>query len=391
MADIQEGDDWELHRKGVSDQERHKRRIRRAIRDNPSEILEKQDIITRRKNKKVKVPLKSLKEYRFRYAQRQQAVGQGSGEEGDTIAKRSEDGDGEPAEEGGMEGEGEDIFETEVDLEEVKRIIFDELELPNLDETRKKEMKDDDTSFTSRSDQGVIPNLDKRKTIKENLKRRIARGEDVDINRDDLRYRTYKDDEKPTTNAVVYLIRDASGSMRKKKKLYARSLAWWLVEFLRTQYSNVKAEFILHTTKANKTDEQAFFERTSRGGTRISSAYDLMLDELRSTYRPSNWNVYGFHFSDGDNAKGDMEDALQDLNSLLDQVRRFGFCSIRPGESDVSTPIPQQTFKGFDKKSPVKQFAEVEHPRYAFTGVSETKDLAGALEALLAEELEARQ
>jgi uncharacterized sporulation protein YeaH/YhbH (DUF444 family) len=79
----------------------------------------------------------------------------------------------------------------------------------------------------------------------------------------------------------------------------ARSFFFWMVRFLRTRYADVDMVFIAHHTEAREVDEDTFFRLAESGGTRVSSAYELALDVMRSRYDPSAWNVYTCHFSDG--------------------------------------------------------------------------------------------
>src|SRR5450759_735631 len=82
--------DWSLHRKGQIDQERHKEKIREAIKKNLGEIVSEESIILSDGTKRVRVPIRSLDEYRFRYDPgRQQHAGQGNGKSkvGDVVAQ----------------------------------------------------------------------------------------------------------------------------------------------------------------------------------------------------------------------------------------------------------------------------------------------------------------
>jgi uncharacterized sporulation protein YeaH/YhbH (DUF444 family) len=93
---------------------------------------------------------------------------------------------------------------------------------------------------------------------------------------------------------------DVSGSMGTMKKYLARSFFFWLVEFLRQIYNNVQIRFIAHTTEAKLVDEHTFFHQGESGGTFCHSAYDLAIHLVETEYSPSRWNIYPFHFSDGE-------------------------------------------------------------------------------------------
>ena len=59
--------------------------------------------------------------------------------------------------------------------------------------------------------------------------------------------------------------------------------------------------FITHHSEAQEVDEDSFFRMGESGGTRVSSAYQLGWDIIHERYDPERWNIYPFHFSDGDN------------------------------------------------------------------------------------------
>jgi hypothetical protein len=85
--------DWSLQRKGVIDQERHKERIKEAIRKNLGSIVSNESIILSNGRRTVKVPMRSLDEYKFRFDYRKRKhVGQGDGNTkvGDVIGRETE-------------------------------------------------------------------------------------------------------------------------------------------------------------------------------------------------------------------------------------------------------------------------------------------------------------
>src|SRR5689334_24984674 len=59
--------DWSLHRKGPADQQRHQEKIKEAVRKNLGQIVSEESIILSDGQKTIKVPIRSLDEYRFRY------------------------------------------------------------------------------------------------------------------------------------------------------------------------------------------------------------------------------------------------------------------------------------------------------------------------------------
>ncbi len=78
-------DDWDLSEKGKKDAERHREKIDDAIRKNVKDVISEESIITKRKGKKVRIPVKGMRDYRFIYGSNDGAaggVGQGEGEAG---------------------------------------------------------------------------------------------------------------------------------------------------------------------------------------------------------------------------------------------------------------------------------------------------------------------
>src|SRR5204863_9898371 len=129
--------------------------------------------------------------------------------------------------------------------------------------------------------------------------------------KEDLRYKTWEEQMTYESNAVVIAMMDVSGSMGEFKKYIARSFYFWMVRFLKTKYNNVKIVFISHHTEAKEVTEEEFFHKGESGGTQVSSAYELALQIIQERYNPADWNIYPFHFSDGDNLPWDNDRCVQ--------------------------------------------------------------------------------
>ena len=170
--------DWSLHRKGSVDQERHKEKIREAIKKNLGDIVSEESIILSDGKKIFKVPIRSLDEYRFRYDPgRQSHAGQGDGDSqvGDVVASEPQPGRGRG--EGAGEEPGVDYYEAEITLDELAGLIFEDLGLPFLEEKKLAEMEIEAVRFTDVRKVGPLANLDKKRTILENMKRNAAKGD----------------------------------------------------------------------------------------------------------------------------------------------------------------------------------------------------------------------
>ncbi|MEW6736437.1 MAG: sporulation protein YhbH [Acidobacteriota bacterium] len=333
--------DWSLQRKGIIDQERHKERVREAIKKNLGSIVSNESIILSDGKKTVKVPIRSLDEYKFRFDYRKRKqVGQGNGNTkvGDVIARESQ-GQGQGSGQGPAgSSPGQDYYEAEVNIDEIAALIFEDLHLPYLQEKAKQAVKSKVTKFTEIRRSGIMSNLDKRRTILENIRRNAkeqGRAKIGDFKKEDLRFKTWEEDVKYESNAVVIAMMDVSGSMGEFKKYIARSFYFWMVRFLKTKYDNVKIVFISHHTEAKEVSEEQFFTQGESGGTVVSSAYKLALEIIIERFPPRDWNVYPFHFSDGDNYYSDNDEAVRLADELISTCNLFGYGEI--GEEGASS------------------------------------------------------
>lgn len=333
--------DWSLQRKGIIDQERHKERVKEAIKKNLGSIVSDEAIILSDGKRTVKVPIRALDEYKFRFDYRKRKhVGQGDGKTrvGDVVAREGQPGQGPGGGGPAGQGEGGEYYEAEVNIDEIAALIFEDLRLPFLEEKAKKAVQSKTTRFNEIRRTGVMANLDKRRMILENIKRN-AREEGKarfgDVRKEDLRFKTWEENLRYESNAVVLALMDVSGSMGEFKKYIARSFFFWMVRFLRTKYDNVDIVFISHHTEAREVTEEQFFTQGESGGTVVSSAYQLALDIIRERFNPRDWNVYPFHFSDGDNYYSDNEEAVRLADELISTCNLFGYGEI--GEEGASS------------------------------------------------------
>ncbi|MEX1030811.1 MAG: sporulation protein YhbH [Paenibacillaceae bacterium] len=326
-------EDWSLHRKGHQDQLRHKQKVNEAIRQNLPDLLTEENIVISGGKQVVKVPIRSLDEYRFRFNhQKSKHVGQGDGDSvvGDVLGVDPTPASSAGKGEGAGDQAGDDVYEAEIQLNDIEDILFAELELPNLQRKENGQFVIKDIRFNDIRNKGMISNLDKKRTILENM-RRNALNHNPGIGRispDDLRYKTWEDIIKPESNAVILAIMDTSGSMGTFEKYVARSFYFWMIRFLRRKYERVEIVFIAHHTEAKEVSEQDFFHRGESGGTICSSAYRKALEIIDERYPPSRFNIYPFHFSDGDNLSSDNDRCLKLLEELLEVTNLFGYGEI---------------------------------------------------------------
>lgn len=327
--------DWSLHRKGPVDQARHAEKVKEAIKQNLGEIVAEEAIITSEGQKLVKIPIRSLDLPHFRYDHRKrQHVGQGHGKAqvGDVLGQ--DPGPATAPGRGRRAGEtpGIDYYEVEVTVDELAALLFEDLGLPRLQQKAAEHLEVETIRFKDVHKRGIMANLDKRRTLLENLKRHaVAHGRPVlgPLSLDDLRFRTWAPEFRRESNAVVIAMRDVSGSMGEFEKYITRSFYFWMVRFLRTKYHHVQIVFLTHHTEAQEVDEAAFFRLGESGGTKVSSAYALALALVQARYDPQRWNIYPFHFSDGDNwGDADNRRCLDLVRQLLQVSNVFGYGEI---------------------------------------------------------------
>lgn len=325
--------------RAAGDRQRHREKVRQSIRENIADIIAEEAIIGKDGSRIIKVPIRGIKEYRFVYGENTPGVGQGEGELEPGQVLRSGEGEGEgPAERPG-DRPGVDYYETDVTLDELVEIMFEDLELPDLERRKLRELPA--LRILKRKgyrSAGLRVRLDKRRTVKSKVRRRLASqrrtelgtGERFPFHEDDLTYRHMVPDVKEESNAVVLCMMDTSGSMDTMKKYLARSFFFLLFQFVRAKYRNVELVFIAHHTEAREVSEEEFFHKGESGGTFISSAYQKALEIIQERYHPSLWNIYAFHCSDGDNFESDNPTALKLAEELCQVANLFGYGEIKP-------------------------------------------------------------
>jgi len=322
-------EDWSLHRKGEIDRQRHQEKVREAIKKNLADIVSEESIILHDGRKVIKVPIRSLEEFHFRFdAGRQKHGGQGDGKskQGDVIYSEPQQGKGR----GAGDEPGVDYYEADITVDELAEMIFEDLGLPNLEQKKKPEIASESVEFRDIRKKGITGNIDRRRTIKEVIKRNAMKGKPglYGITPEDLRFKTWDLTYKYESNAVVLAMMDTSGSMGPFEKYIARSFFFWMVRFLRTKYNNVQIVFLAHHTEARETSEEEFFTKGASGGTRCSSVYKLALEVIKKRYSPQDYNIYAFHFSDGDNLASDNENCVKLINELLKVCNMVGYGEI---------------------------------------------------------------
>ena len=375
------------HDRSIEDRRRHRQLVEKTIKENLGDILSEESIIGESKNRKFKIPIRGIKEYQFVYGKNNNGIVSGTGEEkrGQKIGE-DETNSGVGGNKGAGNNEGEDVYETEITLDELLDYITEDLNLPNLDRKKYSEILTESSNKKKGYQRyGINPRLAKKKTVVTKLARKQGKkralkeaGLDDKIDRfpfreEDLRYYRVKSKPKRESNAVMIFIMDVSGSMDNSKKYLARSLFFIMSKFLRKKYNNIAFEFVSHTTIAKRVNEYEFFHKAESGGTYISSGLDMALDIIEKNYPKEVWNLYTIYASDGDNWTEDNEKAMEAVKKLSSVSNMFGYAELLP--STYSTTM----YYRFEKEINEKNFVPVI--------VKEKKDLWDALKVMLSNEL----
>ena len=334
---------YDLFSRGARDWLRHNQKVREAVKNTLPEILSGEDLMTGdSKNRSVMVPVKFLEHSRFRLADpsSQQGAGQGQGQPGDVLQPGRDKGDAQ-AQSGGTEN-GEIRFVVEMKLEEIIDWIWEELKLPDLKPKRTATMDEPDYVREGWDRRGARSRLDRRRTLKEAVKRRSIQENPIPIVNEDLRFRQLVKRATPSMNAAVIFALDVSGSMDEAQRRLAKQFFFFALQGIRRQYAKVETVFLAHAAQAWEFDESQFFQASSSGGTVSSCAFQLALEVMKHRYDPSRYNVYFFYASDGENAAEDREPAAAALKLLAAQTNYSGYvetggvATFRPRETQVA-------------------------------------------------------
>lgn len=327
--------------RSASDRKRHKDKIDKAIKEGIHSIVAEESIIGQDGKKKIRIPVRGIKEYRFVYGNNESNKKAGSAPKKD-IRRGQKIGDAKKKQEGpgNKPGDkpGEEYYDVEITLEELAEHLFSDLELPELERKSLKKIFSEKIKRKGYRTQGILPRLDKKKTAIARIKRKKAASRRENFNEEekfsfhdsDLKYRHYKNSLKECSNAVIFFVMDISGSMTKNKKFLARSFYFLLYHFIRSKYANTEIVFVSHDTVGYEVGEDDFFTRGNSGGTKVSSGLSLVEEIIGKRFHPTAWNIYVFQCSDGDNWPDDTEKTIGIMERLKNISQLVGYCEIAP-------------------------------------------------------------
>lgn len=310
------------------DHSRFRQIVKGKIKEDLKKYITHGEMIARKGKDQVTVPIPQIEIPRFRFGDKQQGgTGQGDGNPGDPIGQ----GEPQPGEGEAGNAEGQHSLEVDLTLQELAEILGEQLELPKIEPKGRKTLRAKKDRYTAIASQGPESLRHFKRTFREALKRQISSGTynpDAPVIvpiRKDKRYRSWKSDVQYENSAVIIYMMDVSGSMGDEQKEIVRTEAFWIDTWLRSQYKGIETRYIIHDATAREVDEETFYKTRESGGTLISSAYKLCEKIIDTDYSPSEWNIYPFHFSDGDNWSGEDTRLCMEIleKSLLQKSNVF--------------------------------------------------------------------
>lgn len=317
---------YELFSRGARDWLRHNDKIREAVRERLPEIISGADVVSG-SARTVRVPVRMLEHYHFRLRKPEQreGVGQGNAKPGDVLVKPTQ-GEGQGKGTGGNDDGGVEL-KLEFKIDDIVDWLWEEMELPNL-EKRVGKSTQTDWMREGLDKRGARSRLDRRRSLKESIKRRAVQKDGPSFADEDLRFRQLNKREQPATQAVVFLLMDVSGSMSDQDRQLAKTFFFWSVQGLRRQYRELETVFVAHTTEAWEFNEEEFFQVTGSGGTVASTGLNKIREIIDARFSPSRYNIYLFYASDGDNYTADRQHAATALDALSEIANYCGYLEV---------------------------------------------------------------
>ena len=261
--------------------------------------------------------------------------GSGDGKEGEVIGEEPVHGTDGSGTGGAGQGEGGE-HEIESSAYDLGKILTEKFQLPNLKDKGKKRSLTRYTYDLTDRHKGSGQILDKKATLKKiidtniNLCNISGTGDIDPINLlvapSDMVYRILSREKDYESQAMVFFLRDYSGSMTGKPTEIVVSQHVLIYSWLLYQYAKqVETRFILHDTEAKEVpDFYTYYNSTVAGGTRVGSAYHLVNEIVETESLARDYNIYVFHGTDGEDWDADGKQTIPELRQMLTYCNRIG-------------------------------------------------------------------
>lgn len=262
--------------------------------------------------------------------------GAGEGEEGEVIGEQQaqpEQGEGEGQGAGQGGGTEHDISSEAFDI---GRVLTEQFDLPNL------KVKGNKPSLTkyvydlTDINRGFGQLLDKKATLRRIIETNIMLGriqpnsefnpEDLISTPQDQVYRILSKEKDFESQAVVFFLRDYSGSMQGKPTEAVTTQHLLIYSWLMYQFqNNVITRFILHDTDAKEVpDFYTYYKSNVAGGTKVAPAFKLVNKIVEEENLAKDYNIYIFHGTDGDDWDSDGKELIEEIRKALVYTNRMG-------------------------------------------------------------------
>ncbi len=376
MSDIIDRRENPRHKSAIN-QQRFLKRYRAQVREAVARAISGRKIAETDRDASISIPARDLAEPTFGHGRggKRSIVLPGNKEyvTGDELQRPSRgQGQGSGKGQASNDGEGEDEFRFRLSREEFLEFFFEDMELPDLVKTQLSAITQHKSVRAGFKSDGTPSNLAIIRTMRESLGRRIALAApyrvklkeledelealeaagDPDnpriaellaecehvrarilavpfIDDFDLRYNNRVIQPRPIAQAVMFCVMDVSGSMDENRKDLAKRFFILLHLFLTRHYERIELVFIRHHTSAKVVDEEEFFHSTESGGTIVSSALELAVQEINERFPQDQWNIYVAQASDGDNWDSDSPKCKELLlNEILPRVQYYSYVEI---------------------------------------------------------------
>ena len=363
--------------KSAVNRQRFLKRHKEQIKDSVADAVNRRSITNTETGEDVSIPHKDIKEPVFHQGKGglKERVHPGNDQfiTGDKIDRpKGGQGGGSGQGDASSDGEGQDDFVFQISKDEYLDILFEDLELPNLEKNQINKITEWKTHRAGYQTAGVPANIEIVKSLQQSVARRTAmtatkkrKVKELESELDsvklsepaqileekrikdeiatlrkkietvpfidtfDLRFKNYERRPIPSSQAVMFCLMDVSGSMDQATKDIAKRFYVLLYLFLTRTYENVEVVFIRHHTQAKEVDEHEFFYSQETGGTIVSSALKLMNDVVSKRYPVGEWNIYAAQASDGDNWADDSPRCKELLSkNLLPNCQYYSYIEI---------------------------------------------------------------
>ena len=266
----------------------------------------------------------------------EESGGSGEGEEGEIIGQQSanpQEGEGEGEGAGQGSGGEHDVTSEAFDL---GKILSEKFELPNIkDKGRKPSLTKFKYELTD-INRGFGQLLDKKATLRKIVETNIVLGnikenepfdpQKLIINPKDHIFRIMSREKEYESQAMVFFIRDYSGSMSGKPTEVVTNQHLLIYSWLMYQYaSNVETKFIVHDTEAKEVpDFYTYYKYQVAGGTQVFPAFELANSIVEKEQLERDYNIYVFYGTDGDDWESNGIKMVDALKKMLIYSNRVG-------------------------------------------------------------------